>query len=166
MRQTARSLKRVFLRDLVIPLRKKGLVIQSLVLSRGMHLAGRWSCLLPQEARSLTRAVVDTIRPLAEQVTESTRLSDEAVLRLFGVLAPVRLVTLMRLNAAVGLAVRASPQLLALVLRLMVLSAPGIKLCKPIASMLGRPRVWLSYEGLRGSDGLFSFGQHLLLPGK
>ena len=114
VRQTARQLKRPFLRDPKVPLKAKGQVIQSLVLSRGMHLAGCWPALLPREARALRRALVDTIRPMCGTTSLAHRLSDDVVLAQLGVLLPLRLVTLMRVQTAIRVATKAPFQLLAL----------------------------------------------------
>ena len=120
VRQTARNLRHVFLRDPSVPIAWKGLVILSLILSRGLHLAGTWSDLTPREFRSLTRAIVDTVRLLAEQarkhhnLDEVRKLSDDDVLATLGVLFPARLITVMKLNTAIRIVELAAPQLLTL----------------------------------------------------
>ena len=114
VRQTARKLRRPFLRDPVIAPRKKAQVLQSLVLSRGLHLAGCWPLLRPREARALRRAVVDMLRPFVHSPSVTDRLSDDHIIESLGVLHPLRLLTLLRVNAAIRLAKQAPTQVLLL----------------------------------------------------
>ena len=115
VRQTSRQLKRTFLRDPKVPLQRKGQVIQALVLSRGLHLAGCWPSLLPREARAMKRALVDTLRPLVPHVSDIRKLSDDCILSRLGVLHPQRLLSLLRVQLAIRVAQRAPMQVLALI---------------------------------------------------
>ena len=114
VRQIARQLRRPFLRDPAIPIKKKGQVIQALVLARGMHLAGCWPLLLSREARLLKRALVDTCRPLLGEQPTLKRSADDDILSRLGVLLPLRLLSLMRVQTAIRVAVRAPLQVLLL----------------------------------------------------
>ena len=107
VRQTARQLRKVFLRDPAIPLKQKGLVLQALVLSKGLHLGGCWPQLLPREARVVKRALVDLLRPLLGSRPVDARLADDEVVCTLGVLHPARLLTLLRAQVAVRVATRA-----------------------------------------------------------
>ena len=115
VRQTVNRLKRHFLRNSAIRLPKKGQVLQALVLSRGLNLAGTWPTLLPREARCLRRAIVDMLRSLLPVSGDvACRQSDDEILRALDVILPFRLVSLMRLHVAIRLATRAPDEVLAL----------------------------------------------------
>ena len=114
VRQTARKLRRPFLRDPAIAPRTKAQVLQSLVLSRGLHLAGCWPLLRPREARALRRAIVDMLRPLVQSPGVTERHSDDHIIECLGVLHPLRLLTLLRVNVAIRLATQAPAQVLLL----------------------------------------------------
>ena len=114
VRSTARKLRKPFLRDPKVPMATKGQVLQSLVLARGLHLGGCWPCLLPREAKVLNRSIVDMLRPLLGDRPLEQRQADEAVIRELGVLFPIRLVTLLRVQTAIRVAARAPVQLLVL----------------------------------------------------
>ena len=114
VRQTAQRLKRPFLRDPAVPVRTKAQVIQSLILSRGLYLAGCWPSLLPREARALKRSLIDSLRPLLGHSPVDQRQSDDEVIHALGVLIPVRLLTLMRVHVAIRVAERAPLQVLIL----------------------------------------------------
>ena len=114
VRQTARQLRRHFLRAPGIPAERKGQVIQALVLARGLHLGGCWPVLLARESRLLKRAIVDTCRPLLGEQPVKRRLPDDEVLTKLGVLRPLRLLSLMRVQTAIRVAERAPMQVLLL----------------------------------------------------
>ena len=114
VRQATRQLRRPFLSNPSVAPARKGQVLQSIVLAKGMHLAGCWPLLLPREQRCLHKAIMDMVRAVAKMDTQERRATDAEVISATGVLRPQRLVMLMRLQLAVRLAVRASPQLLVL----------------------------------------------------
>ena len=150
VRQTVRKLKKHFLRDSSVPLRKKAQVLQSLVLARGLNLAGTWPVLLPREARMLKRALVDMLRPLIPCGDEiEHRKPDDAIIDVLGVLCPLRLVSLMRLHLAIRLAARSPPEVLALLfsarasarswLRALELDLEHISIASGLAELRGKP---------------------------
>ena len=114
VRSTVRKLRKPFLRDPRIPLATKGQVLQSLVLARGMHLGGCWPGLLHREAKTLNRSIIDMLRPLLGDRPVDQRMSDETIISELGVLYPIRLVSLLRVQTAIRVAERAPVQLLVL----------------------------------------------------
>ena len=92
----------------------KGQIVQSIILARGLHLAGCWPSLLPREYRTIRRAIVDTLVPLLPQVGMDNRVSDGDVIAKLGVLQPIRLLTLLRVHVAIRVAHKAPRSVLAL----------------------------------------------------
>ena len=115
VRKAARQLYSPFLRNPSIPLSRKGQVMQSLILARGLHLGGCWPIMLPREARTVKRAIVDMLRPLLGEFKVDKRPSDDDVIKSLGVLHPVRLLTLMRVQTAIRVATKAPLQVLLLI---------------------------------------------------
>ena len=107
VRKVTRQLKRVFLRDPGVPPPKKALVIQALILSKGFHLGGCWPLLLPREARQVKRAVIELLRPLLGDRPLDARQSDDEEIKELGVLFPVRLLSLLRVQVAIRVASQA-----------------------------------------------------------
>ena len=101
VRQATRQLRRPFLRNPSVALQRKGQVLQSVVLAKGMHLAGCWPRLLPREQRCLHTALMGMLRAVAQMDTPDKRATDEAIITAMGALRPLRLVSLMRLQLAV-----------------------------------------------------------------
>ena len=116
VRNTSRQLHRPFLRDPEVAPGKKAQVMQSLILSRGLHLASCWPILSSRKTKALQRAVVDMLHPLLGQKDVRERISDDEVITRLGVLHPLRLPTLMRSNLAIRIANQAPPQILVLLL--------------------------------------------------
>ena len=114
VRQVLRRLRRPFLCNPAVTLERKCQVLQSIVLAKGMHLAGCWPLLLPREQRRLHKALMEMVRSVAQLDLPERRATDAEVISATGVLRPQRLVTLMRLQLAIRLAERAQSQLLVL----------------------------------------------------